>query len=142
MADAILAISTPIGSKNTRPLSSISSSTCSVEARNHQICEITVFFTFLVDYPELKLVFFYSFSVRDVYYRYPGTQLNLLNGVSFLFPEKNWKAQTYVVKLLRHLKRELIILIVSHDLKELAALVDLSWRMEMGGFWREECLKV
>ncbi|GKV26135.1 hypothetical protein SLEP1_g35486 [Rubroshorea leprosula] len=58
MAVAPLATSTPIGSKNPRPLSSISSSPCSVEAKNHQICEITLLFTSLVDYPELKFGMF------------------------------------------------------------------------------------
>ncbi|KAH8479408.1 hypothetical protein H0E87_031640 [Populus deltoides] len=52
----------------------------------------------------------------------------------------DWKARADVVKLLKHLKKELTILVVSHDLKELAALVDHSWRMEMGGFLREELL--
>ncbi|KAF3435267.1 hypothetical protein FNV43_RR22354 [Rhamnella rubrinervis] len=47
-----------------------------------------------------------------------------------------------VVRLLKHLKRELTVLVVSHDLKELAALVDRSWRMEMGGFLREEPVPV
>ncbi|KAG6742746.1 hypothetical protein POTOM_053685 [Populus tomentosa] len=62
---------------------------------------------------------------------------------------KYWKARADVVKLLKHLKKELTILVVSHDLKasgfssrELAALVDHSWRMEMGGFLREELLPV
>ncbi|GLT57176.1 hypothetical protein SLA2020_301640 [Shorea laevis] len=54
----------------------------------------------------------------------------------------DWKARADVVKLLRHLKKELTILVVSHDLKELVALVDLSWRMEMGGVLREERLKI
>lgn len=54
----------------------------------------------------------------------------------------DWKARADVVKLLKHLKKELTILVVSHDLKELAALVDHSWRMEMGGFLREELLPV
>ncbi|XP_038698647.1 ABC transporter I family member 11, chloroplastic-like isoform X1 [Tripterygium wilfordii] len=50
----------------------------------------------------------------------------------------DWKARADVVKLLKHLKREVTVLVVSHDLKELAALVDRSWRMEMGGVLREE----
>ncbi|KAL8153505.1 hypothetical protein V2J09_011265 [Rumex salicifolius] len=44
----------------------------------------------------------------------------------------DWKARADVVKLLRHLKKELTLLVVSHDLKELASLVDQSWRMEVG----------
>lgn len=54
----------------------------------------------------------------------------------------DWKARADVVKLLKHLKKELTILVVSHDLKELAAIVDRSWRMEMGGVLREEPLPV
>ncbi|XWS43991.1 hypothetical protein CRYUN_Cryun15aG0006500 [Craigia yunnanensis] len=54
----------------------------------------------------------------------------------------DWKARADVVKLLKHLKKELTILVVSHDLKELEDLVDQSWRMEMGGVLREEHLVV
>ncbi|PON61280.1 AAA+ ATPase domain containing protein [Parasponia andersonii] len=54
----------------------------------------------------------------------------------------DWKARADVVKLLENLKKELTILVVSHDLKELAALVDRSWVMEMGGILREEPLPV
>ncbi|KAL6135933.1 hypothetical protein ACLB2K_068158 [Fragaria x ananassa] len=54
----------------------------------------------------------------------------------------DWKARADVVKLLKHLKKELTILVVSHDLKELAALVDRSWRMDMGGTLKEEPLPI
>ncbi|XP_041003623.1 ABC transporter I family member 11, chloroplastic isoform X1 [Juglans microcarpa x Juglans regia] len=54
----------------------------------------------------------------------------------------DWKARADVVKLLKVLKKELTILVVSHDLKELATLVDRSWRMEMGGILREEPVPV
>ncbi|KAE8705061.1 ABC transporter I family member 11 [Hibiscus syriacus] len=54
----------------------------------------------------------------------------------------DWKARADVVKPLKHLKKELTILVVSHDLKELEDLVDRSWRMEMGGVLREEQLVV
>ncbi|KAL6136061.1 hypothetical protein ACLB2K_061362 [Fragaria x ananassa] len=54
----------------------------------------------------------------------------------------DWKARADVVKLLKHLKKELTILVVSHDLKELAALVDRSWRMDMGGILKEEPLPI
>ncbi|KAJ0112870.1 hypothetical protein Patl1_03057 [Pistacia atlantica] len=54
----------------------------------------------------------------------------------------DWKARADVVKLLKHLKKELTILVVSHDLKELATIVDRSWRMDMGGTLREEPLPV
>ncbi|KAL3526276.1 hypothetical protein ACH5RR_010932 [Cinchona calisaya] len=54
----------------------------------------------------------------------------------------DWKARADVVKLLRDLKKELTLLVVSHDLKELAPLVDESWRMEMGGILKGEPLPV
>ncbi|KAF4397517.1 hypothetical protein G4B88_027257 [Cannabis sativa] len=65
----------------------------------------------------------------------------------------DWKARADVVKLLKHLKKELTILVVSHDLnstyatstvifRELAGLVDRSWVMEMGGNLREEQLPI
>ncbi|BAT84784.1 ABC transporter I family member 11 [Vigna angularis] len=52
----------------------------------------------------------------------------------------DWKARADVVKLLKHLKKELTVLVVSHDLREFANLVDRSWRMEMGGNLKEEFL--
>ncbi|KAK4282236.1 hypothetical protein QN277_013636 [Acacia crassicarpa] len=52
----------------------------------------------------------------------------------------DWKARADVVKLLKHLKKELSVLVVSHDLRELASLVDRSWRMEIGGNLKEESL--
>ncbi|KAL4190891.1 hypothetical protein AMTRI_Chr07g78060 [Amborella trichopoda] len=54
----------------------------------------------------------------------------------------DWKARADVVDLLRSLKKNLTILIVSHDLKELSSLVDRSWRMEMGGVLKEEPLRL
>ncbi|KAM3284354.1 ABC transporter I family member 11, chloroplastic isoform X2 [Capsicum chacoense] len=54
----------------------------------------------------------------------------------------DWKARADVVKLLKHLKEELTLLVVSHDLKELASLVDQSWRMEMGGALKREPLPI
>ncbi|XP_075105769.1 ABC transporter I family member 11, chloroplastic isoform X3 [Nicotiana tabacum] len=54
----------------------------------------------------------------------------------------DWKARADVAKLLKNLKKELTLLVVSHDLKELASLVDQSWRMEMGGILRREPLPV
>ncbi|RRT38963.1 hypothetical protein B296_00044997 [Ensete ventricosum] len=61
----------------------------------------------------------------------------------------DWKARADVVKLLKHLKKELTILVISHDLnsilllslfRELSSLVDISWRMQMGGILKEEAL--
>ncbi|CAA0813133.1 ABC transporter I family member 11-chloroplastic [Striga hermonthica] len=52
----------------------------------------------------------------------------------------DWKARADVVKLLKDLKKELTLLVVSHDLKELSSLVDQSWRMDMGGVLKRECL--
>ncbi|EPS73363.1 non-intrinsic abc protein 14, partial [Genlisea aurea] len=45
----------------------------------------------------------------------------------------DWKARADVVKLLKGMKGKLTLLVVSHDLKELAPLADQSWEMEMGG---------
>ncbi|KAK9052277.1 hypothetical protein SSX86_028906 [Deinandra increscens subsp. villosa] len=50
----------------------------------------------------------------------------------------DWKARADVVKLLKNLKKELTILVVSHDLKELTHLVDKSWRMDVGGLLIEK----
>ncbi|KAL9229415.1 hypothetical protein vseg_004882 [Gypsophila vaccaria] len=52
----------------------------------------------------------------------------------------DWKARADVAKLLKHLKKELTLLVVSHDLKELAPLVDHSWRMGVGGVLTAESL--
>ncbi|KAL0331845.1 UNVERIFIED_CONTAM: ABC transporter I family member 11, chloroplastic [Sesamum calycinum] len=54
----------------------------------------------------------------------------------------DWKARADVVKLLKDLKEKLTLLVVSHDLKELASLVDQSWRMEMDGVLKRERLPV
>ncbi|CAA2960350.1 ABC transporter I family member 11, chloroplastic [Olea europaea subsp. europaea] len=54
----------------------------------------------------------------------------------------DWKARGDVVKLLKNLKKELTLLVVSHDLRELASLVDQSWRMEMGGILKSELLPI
>ncbi|KAL6533497.1 ABC transporter I member 11, chloroplastic [Orobanche minor] len=54
----------------------------------------------------------------------------------------DWKARADVVKLLKDLKKELTLLVVSHDLKELASLTDQSWRMETGGVLKSECLPI
>ncbi|XP_051140527.1 uncharacterized protein LOC127257963 isoform X3 [Andrographis paniculata] len=57
-------------------------------------------------------------------------------------PHPDWKARADVVKLLKDLKKELTLLVVSHDLNELAPLVDRSWRMEMDGVLKDEHLPV
>ncbi|TMW96063.1 hypothetical protein EJD97_007982 [Solanum chilense] len=54
----------------------------------------------------------------------------------------DWKARADVAKLLKDLKKELTLLVVSHDLKELASLVDQSWRMKMGGALIREPLPI
>ncbi|KAL0351162.1 UNVERIFIED_CONTAM: ABC transporter I family member 11, chloroplastic [Sesamum radiatum] len=116
------------------------------------------------------------FQIKDVSYRPPGTEIDLLNGISFSLQEKSfglifgrsgsgkttllqvqmpdllildeplagldWKARADVVKLLKYLKEKLTLLVVSHDLKELASLVDQSWRMEMDGVLKRERLPV
>ncbi|KAJ6965453.1 hypothetical protein NC652_003358 [Populus alba x Populus x berolinensis] len=54
----------------------------------------------------------------------------------------DWKAWADVIKLLKRLEKKMTILVVSHDPKDLATLVDHSWRMEIGGFLMEELLSV
>ncbi|KAJ4752139.1 Energy-coupling factor transporter ATP-binding protein EcfA2 [Rhynchospora pubera] len=49
----------------------------------------------------------------------------------------DWKARADVVNLLKNIKKDLTILVVSHDLKELAPLVDKSWKMNLGGVLKE-----
>ncbi|KAJ7561532.1 hypothetical protein O6H91_03G031800 [Diphasiastrum complanatum] len=50
----------------------------------------------------------------------------------------DWNARADVVKVLRRLKQEQTLIVVSHDLKELMQLVDKAWRMEMGGVLVEQ----
>jgi len=45
----------------------------------------------------------------------------------------DWKARAEVVQLLSAIKKECTLLVVSHDLREIEPLVDVAWRMEMGG---------
>jgi len=45
----------------------------------------------------------------------------------------DWRARQEVVALLRLVKRECTVLVVSHDLREVAPLVDVAWRMRPGG---------
>ncbi|XP_057866295.1 ABC transporter I family member 11, chloroplastic isoform X1 [Cryptomeria japonica] len=54
----------------------------------------------------------------------------------------DWKARADVVKLLENLKKDIMLIVVSHDLKEISRLVDKAWRMEMGGFLIEEPLSI
>eukprot|EP00803_Ostreobium_quekettii_P004366 evm.model.scf_394.2 EVM.evm.TU.scf_394.2 scf_394:29544-33382(-) len=45
----------------------------------------------------------------------------------------DWKARANMVSLLADLKRKCTLLLVSHDLDEIAPLADSSWEMEEGG---------
>ncbi|GAQ88663.1 ABC protein I family member 11 [Klebsormidium nitens] len=45
----------------------------------------------------------------------------------------DWQARMDVVQLLDRLKRTTTLVVVSHDLRELAPLVDNAWRMHTGG---------
>jgi energy-coupling factor transporter ATP-binding protein EcfA2 len=45
----------------------------------------------------------------------------------------DWRARAEVVALLRQLKRQCTLLVVSHDLREIQELVDCAWRMHLGG---------
>eukprot|EP00244_Chara_vulgaris_P008106 TRINITY_DN3076_c0_g3_i1.p1 TRINITY_DN3076_c0_g3~~TRINITY_DN3076_c0_g3_i1.p1 ORF type:complete len:131 (+),score=20.70 TRINITY_DN3076_c0_g3_i1:36-395(+) len=49
----------------------------------------------------------------------------------------DWKARGDLVRLLGQLKKDRTIIVVSHDLRELAPLVDRAWQMEMGGRMKE-----
>lgn len=45
----------------------------------------------------------------------------------------DWRARGELLALLRPLKSECTMLVVSHDLRELGPLVDRCWEMEAGG---------
>jgi energy-coupling factor transporter ATP-binding protein EcfA2 len=45
----------------------------------------------------------------------------------------DWRARAEVVELLRRVKERCTLVVVSHDLREIAPLVDVAWRMRMGG---------
>jgi energy-coupling factor transporter ATP-binding protein EcfA2 len=55
----------------------------------------------------------------------------------------DWRARAEVVQLLARLKHQCSLLVVSHDLREIAPLVDCAFRMQGGGRleqvdWAEE----
>ena len=54
----------------------------------------------------------------------------------------DWRTRGEIVRLLAALKAECTVLVVSHDLKELAPLADRSWRMRGGGVLVREDLSV
>ena len=45
----------------------------------------------------------------------------------------DWRTRRELVGLLAALKRQCTVLVVSHDLRELAPLVDAAWEMRPGG---------
>ena len=45
----------------------------------------------------------------------------------------DWQARGEVAALLAGLKRQCTLLVVSHDIKEIAPLVDRAWEMKPGG---------
>ncbi len=45
----------------------------------------------------------------------------------------DWRTRGELVSLLAALKQECTVLVVSHDLRELAPLVDAAWEMQPGG---------
>lgn len=45
----------------------------------------------------------------------------------------DWKARADLVKLLQALKQDCSLLVISHDLRELAPIVDVAWEMLPGG---------
>ena len=50
----------------------------------------------------------------------------------------DWRTRSELVRLLEALKAECTVLVVSHDLRELAPLADASWRMQSDGVLRPE----
>jgi energy-coupling factor transporter ATP-binding protein EcfA2 len=49
------------------------------------------------------------------------------------FAGLDWRARKDLVALLKKLKQECSLLIVSHDLRELSPIVDVAWEMQPGG---------
>jgi energy-coupling factor transporter ATP-binding protein EcfA2 len=45
----------------------------------------------------------------------------------------DWQSRAEVASLLAALKKECTLLVVSHDLQEIASLVDYAWEMKPGG---------
>ena len=45
----------------------------------------------------------------------------------------DWRARNELVALLQRLKQQVSLLVVSHDLRELAPIVDTAWEMHVGG---------
>ena len=45
----------------------------------------------------------------------------------------DWQSRAEVASLLSALKKECTLLVVSHDLQEVAPLVDYAWEMKPGG---------
>jgi energy-coupling factor transporter ATP-binding protein EcfA2 len=53
----------------------------------------------------------------------------------------DWRSRGEVVRVLRALKGECTVVVVSHDLRELAPLADAAWRMRPGGVLAAEPLE-
>ena len=50
----------------------------------------------------------------------------------------DWMARAEVTKLLANLRRERAVVVVSHDVEEIAPVADRAWRMGPGGVMRPE----
>lgn len=68
--------------------------------------------------------------------------LQIVRGPSLLCMDEplaglDWRTRAELVPLLQQVKQERAVLIVSHDLQELAPIVDYAWRMLPGGLLQE-----
>eukprot|EP00887_Chlorella_sp_A99_P007857 scaffold20.g7857.t1 len=77
-------------------------------------------------------------SLSDGYKRRVALAVQLVRRPALLVLDEplaglDWRARAELLQVLRPLKRECSVVVVSHDLRELAPLVDVAWEMEAGG---------